>query len=442
METTISFPKPYLAEGTLVIPASEYEQAYREKVRHLRRELVLPGFRPGQVPSDLVMGRYGEDILSELLAEKFLNTLKSLLGKHQLYAMPYYEHTPQVYQVKPPFPDYTYTFRALVIPNEPLLREVPPLTRYVYQEDPSDVDFFKWYMQVVFGHLEELETLPETLPADKHVILRLRWQPYEGAEPLRLRWNSLVEPFPWSYLAGRKVGDTFELPPQALSAYTEYIRLYYPDFSPLNIPSTQVTITSGAYAIPLSPEGLAARLDIQESSSDENPWATLTRNYATRTLKEFNERLRRAQLLHAAGIVLPQDLVQYLYVVYLSSQNRGHARPLNYTAFREELAWELLFRNLAATEPELAVSDEELKESLWQNIQGVEKVMEGADELLAKLRESEEARNNFLEVILEGRAEEFRREVQERRLETLLRERFGEPVEQPIPLKLLLLHTL
>ena len=128
--------------------------------------------------------------------------------------------------------------------------------------------------------------------------------------------------------------------------------------------------------------------------------------------------------------------------MYLSSQNRGHARPLDYTAFREELAWELLFRNLAATEPELAVSDEELKESLWQNMQGLEEVIEGADELLAKLRESEEARNNFLEVILEGRAEEFRREAQERRLETLLRERFGEPVEQPIPLKLLLLHTL
>lgn len=388
------------------------------------------------------MGRYGESILSELLTEKFLEALKSLLGDRRLYNIPYYERTPQAYQVKPPFPDYTYTFRTLVIPNEPLLKEFPRLTQYVYQSESSDTDFFQRYMQVVFGHLEELETLPETLPADKHVVLRLRWQPYEGADPLRLRWNSLVEPFPWSYLAGRKVGDTFELPPQALSAYTEYIRLYYPDFSPLNSPSTQVTLAGGAYAVPISLEELASRLNVQENESNENPWATLAQNYAARTIRDFNERLRRAQLLHAAGIVLPPDLVQYLYMVYLSSQSRENARPLDYAAFREELSWELLFQNLAATDPALEVSDEQLKESLWQNMQGVEGVVEGAGELLTKLRESEEARDSFLETILQGRAEEFRRGVQERRLETVLRERFGEPAEEPVPLKLLLLHTL
>lgn len=447
MATTISFPKPYLAEGKIHIPASAYLEEYKAKVRELRRELVMPGFRPGQVPTDVIMGRYGERFLSEILSQKFLDSLKALLGDRELFQYPFYEHTPANYQVKPPFPDYEYTFQALVIAQEPLIREAPRLLRYKYEESSEDVPLFQSYLRMVFGRLEEVERLPEQLPADKYVVLRLSWRPYEGAEALRLRWNSFIEPFPWSHLAGRQVGETFEAPPHLLSAYTEYIRSFYPDFSPLTSDSVKLTITGAAFAVPAPLEEIEEKLHIH-SPEGEAPhdhgefWRAILLRHVEQSLSELNHRLYQNQFLQAAGIEIPPNLAQFLYLLYLSTRSRENARGLDYKDFQRELAWELLFQSFLAVEPSLRVSDEELKDSVWENIQKVGELSEQSKSFVDSLKESEAAREEFISRFLQNNEGKFRRSLQEKRFEAFLREKYGEPMEQPISLKSLLLYTL
>lgn len=414
------------------------------RIRELRRELVLPGFRPGQVPSDVVMGRYGEQILSELLADKFLNALRTLVGDRELFQLPFYERSPETYQVKPPFADYVYRFRALVVPKEPLLSRDLRLSKYVYQSDPSDLDTFKSYLQVAFGSLEELEILPESLPSDKHILLRLRWEPQEGAISLRLRWNSYIQPFPWSNLAGRKVGDTIELPPQILAPYTEYIRSFYPDFSLITTPSAKLTIVAGAYSTPLSIEVLEEKLRLSTStdSSTQETWMNLIQRHVEATLTQLNEYRRKNQLLYAAGISLPPEIVQYQYLIYLSTRSQKNGKVIDYAEFQQELAWELLFQNLIASEPALQISQEELKETLWQKVQEIGNLSNEADNFLSSLKESETAREAFINNLLQTNESQLRRSLQQKRLETFLEERFGPPTEVPLSLRTILLYTL
>ncbi|MCX7652869.1 MAG: trigger factor family protein [Bacteroidia bacterium] len=442
METAVKFPKPYLAEGEVRIPASAYSDEYRARIRELRRDLMLPGFRPGQVPSDVVMARYGEQILSELLTEKFLNTLRTLVGEKELFQLPFYDRSPESYQVKPPFADYLYTFRALVVPKESLLSRELRLLRYVYQSAPDDIDTFQTYLRMAFGTLGELEVLPESLPADKHILLRLRWEPYEGATPLRLRWNSYIAPFPWSHLAGRKVGDTFDVPPQALSAYADYIRAFYPDFSLLTTDSVKLTITAGAYSTPLPIEELREKLHIPSDSSDEQMWQSLVDKHVDAAITQLNDYLRKNQLLHAADINIPQDIIQYQYLVYLSTRTHKNGKAIDYAEFQQELAWELLFQNLIASEPTLQVSQDELKETLWQRVQEISSLSDEAQNLLSNLKESETARETFITNLLQNNESQLRRSLQQQRLENFLTERFGEPTEVPLSLRTILLYTL
>ncbi|MCX8112871.1 MAG: trigger factor family protein [Bacteroidia bacterium] len=444
MESSIHFPKPYLAEGTIHIPASAYAEAYRHRIRELRRELTLPGFRPGQVPSDVIMGRYGEEVLSQLLADRFMKALKELLGDKQLFQYPLHQRTPETYQVKPPLADYVYTFRALVVAQEALIQKPVSLVRYAYQEAPDDLSIFQRYIQIILGRLEKLEVLPEFFPADRFVLLHLLWKPKEGGIPLQLRWNSFIEPFPWRYLAGHKVGDTFEVPPQVLSSYIEYIRVYYPEYSPITAEETKLTLTAAASAIPLSLEASEEKLHFHENPdfAPQEQWQKLLHHHVHKALRDLNGRLLKNRLLHAADITIPSDIAQYLYILYLASRSQANGERLDYTEFQQELAWELLFQNLVATEPALQVSQAELQETIWENIQKVGDISEESQKFLSLLRESEAARDKFIASLLERNESSLRRGLQLQRLETFLKEKFGEPTEHLLPLKLILLYTL
>lgn len=438
------FPRPYLAEGEIEIPAEAYEPLYRQKVRELRRDLVLPGFRPGQVPLDLIMARHGESILLEILNEQFLEALHQGLEGRKLVGYPFYSRVPEALQVQPPFPSYRYTVKVLAVPPSPLPLEGVRLVRYTYEPHPDDIPLYQRHLQAAFGSLEPLEHLPETLPADRELILRLRWEAPGLPEPLRLSWTTLLAPFPWSYLAGKKVGDTFLVPPQALAPYTEIIRLARPDFSPLHTAEIPLTLVSAAQVQPLPLEELKTQLDFAGLSdlSEEEIWKGLLERHVTRLLEKLNPQARQAQLLHAAGIQLPEDLVQYNYLLYLrqrSGQN-GHLRA--YEDYHAELAWQVLLTSYTYHEPELQISDEELHKVVWERLRSSKNLSEDTQALLSRLENSREEREAFLHTFLENERESLRRTLQLERFEAWLTHRLGPPQERPLPAKVLFLRML
>ncbi len=438
------FSRPYLAEGEIEIPAEAYEPLYRQKVRELRRELILPGFRPGQVPLDLIMARHGESILLEILSEQFLQALHQGLKGRKLVGYPFYNRSPETLQLQPPFPSYRYTVKVLTVPPAPLPLEGVQPVRYTYQPHPDDILLYQRHLQVAFGTLEALEHLPDTPPTDKALILRLRWEAPGTPEPIRLSWTTLLTPFPWTYLAGKKVGETFLVPPQALAPYTEIIRLTLPDFSPLTATDIPLTLISAALIQPLALEALKIQLDFAGLSdlSEEQIWKGLLDRHVARLLEKLNRQAYQTQLLHAAQIQLPEELVQYNYLLYLrqrSSQN-GHLR--SYEDYHAELAWQVLFTSYAYHVPELQISDEELHQLAWERLKSSPNLSEETRALLARLENSQEEREAFLHAFLENEGESLRRTLQLERFETWLANRLGPPQERPLPAKVLFLRML
>jgi len=440
----LHFPRPYLAEGEIEIPAEAYEPLYRQKVRELRRELALPGFRPGQVPIDLIMARHGEPILLEILSERFLEALHQGLEGRKLVGYPFYIRIPEALQVQPPFPTYRYTVKVLAVPPSPLPLDGVRLVRYTYEPHPDDILLYQRHLKAAFGTLEPLERLPETPPADKELILRLRWEAPGTPEPLRLSWTTLLTPFPWSHLAGKKVGETFLVPPQALAPYTEIIRLALPDFSPLSAADIPLTLVSAAQVQPMPLEELKTQLDFAGLSdlSEEEIWKGLLERHVTRLLEKLNNQARQAQILHAAGIQLPEDLVQYNYLLYLrqrSGQN-GHLRA--YEDYHADLAWQVLFASYAYHEPELQISDEELHNLVWERLKASKNLSEDTQALLRRIENSQADREAFLQAFLENDREGWRRSLQLERFDAWLNQRLGPPQERPLPAKVLFLRML
>ncbi len=438
------FPRPYLAEGEIQVPVEAYETEYRARLRELRRELVLPGFRPGQVPMDLVMARHGAELLSEILAKQFLEALDKALEGRRLIGLPFYSREPEALHPQPPLSSYRYPVQVLVVPKEPLPLEGLQWTEYAYEPAPGDVELYQRHLQAAFGQLEPLEALPEHMPAEKHLLVRLRWQPPGAAEAIRLSWNTLTQPFSWSYLAGRKIGEAFSLPPEAVAPLADLIRAEVPTFSPLTTEALSVTLSAAAYATPLSLEELKAQLDFQ-SLGDEpeaESWRLLLDRHTKRILHAINTRAKQIAFLHAARIQLPQELVQYNYLIYLRNRQTQNGHIPKYEDYQLELAWQVLFASYAYNEPELAISDEEVSEQLWSHLRQSTHLSEETQALLERLEESEEERKQLLTSLLSEQGDSLRQSLQYERFGRWIESRFGPVRKQPLPANVLFLRLL
>jgi hypothetical protein len=444
LSTQLRFPRPYLAEGEVEIPSTAYEAEYRQKVRELRRELVLPGFRPGQVPVEVIMTRHGEALLSEIVTRLFLEALDKGLEGRKLIGYPFYSRTPDSLKVQPPFPTYRYQVKALVVPSEPLPVEAPKLIRYQYKPDASDIPLYQRHLRTAFGALEPVEKLPETLPPDQEIIVRLQWVPPASTEPIRLSWSTLLQPFPWAHLAGRKVGESFTLPAQALSPYTEHIRQYLPTFSPLTIAEASVTLASAAIARPLPLEELKAQLDFSsfEGMEEEDIWKSLLERHTTRILQTMNLRFHQVQFLSAAGVQVPEELVQYNYLIYLQRHSKANGHLRSYEEYRLDLAWQVFFASYAYHEPELAISDEEVQQEVWERLREAPDLSAETQALIHHLEGAEEERQQFLRSFIGEQGENLRRSLQIGRFDAWLEKRFGPVQEQPLSANVLFLKLL
>ncbi|MCS7162340.1 MAG: hypothetical protein NZ958_03300 [Bacteroidia bacterium] len=445
MPATIRFPKPYLGEGEVVLPAAQYGPRYRERIRALRKELVLPGFRPGQVPAEVIMARQGESLLTDVLLTHFFEALRDTLGNRKLIGLPYYAHTPEKLHPQPPFPDYVYQVRFLTVPDQPLPLGEVRLMEYTYQPNPADVQLYKEFLRLIFGKLEPLEELPASVPAERGLIVRLLWERAEKA-PLRLPWNTLIQPFPWELLTGRRLGEKFSLPVTHLVPYTDLIRLEEPDFSPLTLPSSTVelSVASAALVQPANLEEVLEQLEIspEERAEPEALWVELLHRLTERTLHRLNRRLQRQQLLKAAGVTIPEDLAYYNYLLYLRTRSGQNGHPRPYSEYKEDLAWRVFFASYAEHMPELQVSEEEMQEKLWERLKQAPNLSPEAQAWLERLENAEEERQTALRHLLQKSGDTFKESLQQARFQEWLTQRLGPSQTHPISAETLFLYLI
>lgn len=69
---------------TVAVPAQRLEQAYAERLKRLSRQVRLPGFRPGKVPSKIVEQQYGPQLLEEAAGDVIQSSFREALGKEGL----------------------------------------------------------------------------------------------------------------------------------------------------------------------------------------------------------------------------------------------------------------------------------------------------------------------------------------------------------------------
>lgn len=69
---------------TVAVPADQFERAFAERLNRLSRQMKLPGFRPGKVPTKVVEARYGGKLLEEVAGDLIETTLREAIGTQGL----------------------------------------------------------------------------------------------------------------------------------------------------------------------------------------------------------------------------------------------------------------------------------------------------------------------------------------------------------------------
>jgi len=69
---------------TVVVPAEQFEQEFSTRLNKLSRQVKMPGFRPGKVPTKMVEARYSGQLLEEVAGELIERTLREAIGAQQL----------------------------------------------------------------------------------------------------------------------------------------------------------------------------------------------------------------------------------------------------------------------------------------------------------------------------------------------------------------------
>lgn len=84
MKSTIEETGQWQRTIAVVIEPEEIESAMDQVVARYRAKAVLPGFRPGKVPADVVLSAFGKNIENDLLNEILPEALEHLIGEHDL----------------------------------------------------------------------------------------------------------------------------------------------------------------------------------------------------------------------------------------------------------------------------------------------------------------------------------------------------------------------
>lgn len=69
MKATVLQPESWQRRIEVEVPEEEVSGAFEEKLKKYRRDIKLPGFRPGKVPASIIRSRYGAAIRAEVVEE-------------------------------------------------------------------------------------------------------------------------------------------------------------------------------------------------------------------------------------------------------------------------------------------------------------------------------------------------------------------------------------
>lgn len=84
LKATVSEPTSYQRTINVEIPDEEVQKEFQVKLTKYKREVKLPGFRPGKVPANMIKSRFGESIRAEAIDELVNNSYRDAIKDNNI----------------------------------------------------------------------------------------------------------------------------------------------------------------------------------------------------------------------------------------------------------------------------------------------------------------------------------------------------------------------
>jgi len=81
LDYSVNDVQAWLQEIKFHVSANEIQEKVDTKIQELRKEITVPGFRKGKVPTDVIRMRFGKMILEDILEDAINDTYKEIVTK-------------------------------------------------------------------------------------------------------------------------------------------------------------------------------------------------------------------------------------------------------------------------------------------------------------------------------------------------------------------------
>lgn len=130
---------PVTARLTIDITADDYQKKVEEELKKLRRSHTLPGFRPGQVPMNIIKKRFGRQVTSDVINDVVYDEVVKYLRDNNIDIL----GSPipvDVHEIKPDQTDYTFSYDLGLAPDINIDLADVTLPYYTIKVDDEMID--------------------------------------------------------------------------------------------------------------------------------------------------------------------------------------------------------------------------------------------------------------------------------------------------------------
>lgn len=85
MKSTVSQPESWKRVIEIEIPQEEVQSAFDQKLNKYKKDLKLPGFRPGKIPVSIIKQRFGHSIREEVIDELIQKSYKDACEENKIF---------------------------------------------------------------------------------------------------------------------------------------------------------------------------------------------------------------------------------------------------------------------------------------------------------------------------------------------------------------------
>jgi trigger factor len=84
LKVSVSEPKSYIRILDIEIPKEDVENEYNKKLNQYKKDVVLPGFRPGKTPLEMIKSRFGKSIYAASVEELVERSFEDACKEHSI----------------------------------------------------------------------------------------------------------------------------------------------------------------------------------------------------------------------------------------------------------------------------------------------------------------------------------------------------------------------